>query len=113
VIQHKGKEGGRAAGEPCRRAGLDVDQDRILIGGGELRERLAARRTRISIERRQAGGVRLAGRRQRAAERAVDVMDGACFGRAGAGGVCRNQPRGDRVEQIRLGGGQVLERRCL
>ena len=49
-------------------------------------------------------------RRQRAAERAVDVVRGARLVAPGPVRVGRNQPRDDRFEQIGFGRGQVLER---
>ena len=62
-----------------------------LSDGDQLEKSFAARRPRVTIERGQSGRVRLAGRCERSAERAIDVMRGARLPRA----------RSERVAGIR------------
>jgi hypothetical protein len=54
VTQQQREERRRTAGEAGRGAGFDVDQHGVLIGRRQLGERRTARRSCVSIERRQS-----------------------------------------------------------
>src|SRR6185295_6910377 len=58
----------------------------------------------------EARSIRLARFFQGAAERAIDVMRGPRLARAGTVRVGRNDPRADRLEEIRFVGGEILDR---
>ena len=93
---------------PC--PDLDVHQHRVLVRRSiSSRKPLPRDASRVAIERRQAGGIRLTRRAERAAERAIDVVRGPCFPRARSERIAGNQPIDDRFEQVGFGRGQIFE----
>ena len=76
----------------------------------ELGEGRALLRLRVGVDRGEVGGIAGARRAQRASERAVDVMRGACLGGAWPVLVARDEPRDDGLERVGLGGGERLQR---
>src|SRR6185295_19640377 len=77
VVEHQREERGGTAREAGGGSRLDFSEERILVGCAHRSERLPARGVRVTIERGEAGRVGRSGRRQRAAERAIDVVRGA------------------------------------
>src|SRR2546428_11213004 len=104
--------------EECRRVRrkarggvlLHLVQYRVLVLRLKLGERPAFRGLGIDIQRVKTGGVCPACGRKRASERAVDVVRRAGLRGAGPVLVGRNQPRDDRLERVRLRGGDRLQR---
>ena len=96
----------RAADEAGARSGcgaaLDVDQHRVLIGRRQLDERPAARGPAVAIERVKPRPIVFARCRQRAGERAVDVVRRARLDRARSVRIGWNEPRDDRLQHVGL-----------
>ncbi len=91
-------------------AGLDVLQDRVLVGRSQSCERRAVRRDGVTIDRRETGGVRLTVRRKETGERAIDVMRGPRFRGARPVRIRRNQPGADGLEDVGFGRSERFER---
>ena len=75
----------------------------LIKGGHEL---FVYGKRRLPVDVREAGGVRLTGRRQESRQGAIDVLRRARFLRAWAVLVGGNQPRAHGFEDVGFGGGE-------
>src|SRR5262245_16276663 len=107
VRSHKSEKGGGSVWKSRRRARFDVDEQGVPIGSAQVGERLPAPRSRISVECRQAGAIRISRRGQGAPEGAIDVARRTSLDRADALIVGGNQPAKNCVERPRFGRRQI------